>query len=422
MKKATGKGTITYDNGDLYKGEFQDTEPHGVGKMTYKDGRVCEGTWKSGKIVYEGELVDGKPHGRGKEIHSNGDVYEGEWKNGLRQGKGVFKKANGYVYEGEFKDGRPNGKGTYKWNNGMSYEGEWKDGKRHGKGRLKRSDGSSYEGDYKDDLPDGNGTCNYENGNVYTGEWSANKAHGKGVMTYGNQDIYDGKWKAGWRDGKGTMKFHNGDVYTGEFSEDKMHGKGTYEYAAGDLFKSIGEWKEGKKCGAFDDIIRYNKRVYYENDEVKSDSNVKREAPSDDDTDTDDVVPPRRSKRRNSSDTASSDCPECLKIKFDDVSRFAFAVAAAGQPHPEKHQLANGNREQQPDETILTKLSVPPHHTPKSNAKSQRSHQLPPFPSRHRSTASKSRAVDFYQVISINSCVLLILWPLPPSYLSALTN
>ena len=72
-----------------------------------------------------------------------------------------------------------------------------------------------------------------------------------------------------------------------------MHGKGTYSYAAGDLSKSVGEWKEGKKFGLFDDI----KQVHYENDEVKSDSNVKREAPSDEDTDTD-VAPPRRSKRR----------------------------------------------------------------------------------------------------------------------------
>ena len=38
MKKASGKGTITDDNGDVYEGEYQDTEPHGVGKMTYKDG------------------------------------------------------------------------------------------------------------------------------------------------------------------------------------------------------------------------------------------------------------------------------------------------------------------------------------------------------------------------------------------------
>ena len=92
------------------------------------------------------------------------------------------------------------------------------------------------------------------------------------------------------------MKFHNGDVYTGEFSNDKMHGKGTYECADGNIFKSIGEWKDGKKCGLFEDVVRSSKQVYYENDEVKADPNVKREAPWDEDTDTEEGPP---SKRRN---------------------------------------------------------------------------------------------------------------------------
>ena len=78
------------------------------------------------------------------------------------------------------------------------------------------------------------------------------------------------------------MKYHNGDVYEGEFSSSEMHGKGTYEYADGDIFKSIGEWKEGKKCGLFDDINRARKQVYYEDDEVKSESIVKSETTPDD--------------------------------------------------------------------------------------------------------------------------------------------
>jgi len=157
-----------------------------------------------------------------------------------------------------------------------------------------------YDGEYKDDMANGTGTFNYENGNVYTGEWRANDMHGKELMTYANQDIYDGEWKEDCKDGKGTMKYHNGDVYTGEFSKGKMHGKGVFEYAAGDIMKSIGEWKEGKKCGLFEDIVRSSKQVYYDNDEVISNSNVKREAPSDEDTDTDDAPPLYRcSKRRN---------------------------------------------------------------------------------------------------------------------------
>ena len=84
MKKYSGKGTIKYDNGDVYEGEFRDSKPHGQGKITYRDdGRICKGNWEDGKLqkgtckwekgkVYEGELVDGKPHGKGKMTYSNG--------------------------------------------------------------------------------------------------------------------------------------------------------------------------------------------------------------------------------------------------------------------------------------------------------------------------------------------------------------
>ena len=116
-------------------------------------------------------------------------------------------------------------------------------------------------------------------------------------MNYANQDSYDGEWKEDLKDGKGAMNYNNGDVYKGPFSNDEMHGKGTFEYAAGDVLKSVGEWNEGKKFGLFQDTVRVDKQVYYDNDEVKEAiSNLKREASSDGDTDTDDAPP---SKRRN---------------------------------------------------------------------------------------------------------------------------
>ena len=303
MKNFSGKGTITDDNGDVYDGAYRNNEPHGVGKMTYKDGRVCEGIWKEGKIEYEGELDEnGKPHGRGKKIYSLG-TYEGEWKDGLSDGKGTFMcmwhggEFDGDVYKGQWKDNKMHGKGSYKWADGCSYEGEWKGSKKDGKGTYKRSDGKvKYDGEWKDEKWHGKGICNYENGDVYEGEWSIGKKQGGGVMTYANGDIYDGQWKNDHKDGQGTMKYRNGDVYEGGFSNDKMHGKGTFTYAAGYLLRSIGEWKEGKKCGEFENIVRSSEKVYYENDEVKVNPKVKREAPCDEDTDTEDDPP---SKRRN---------------------------------------------------------------------------------------------------------------------------
>ena len=145
----------------------------------------------------------------------------------------------------------------------------------------------------------GKGIEYYPDGSLwYEGEYKDGYIHGKGVMTYANKDVYDGQWKNDRKHGQGTMKFNNGDVYEGEFSKGKMHGKGAYTYAAGPLSKSTGEWKEGKKCGFFEDIVRLRTQVFYENDKVKVDPNVKREAPSDEDTVTNDA-PPRPRKRRN---------------------------------------------------------------------------------------------------------------------------
>ena len=69
-----GKSTTIMAIGDLYEGKFRNGKPHGLGKMTYKDGRVVNGIWKNGKIEYEGDLVNGKPHGRGKMIYLGGSV------------------------------------------------------------------------------------------------------------------------------------------------------------------------------------------------------------------------------------------------------------------------------------------------------------------------------------------------------------
>ena len=67
------KSTLTYVNGDVYKGEFGDDYlPDGEGKLTYNNGDV-----------YEGEFKNGRPNGKGKLTCNNGDVYKGEFKDGI---------------------------------------------------------------------------------------------------------------------------------------------------------------------------------------------------------------------------------------------------------------------------------------------------------------------------------------------------
>jgi len=102
---------------------------------------------------YVGELQNGKPHGKGSITYENGEIYEGEWKEGLKEGKGTLTSPDGGKYEGEWKNDKMEGQGTYTWPNGNKYEGEWKDGKKHGEGTILFKDGSKMEGEFRDDSP-----------------------------------------------------------------------------------------------------------------------------------------------------------------------------------------------------------------------------------------------------------------------------
>ena len=49
--KRTGKGTLTYINGDKYVGDFVDGEFHGKGTVFLKNGKKIKGKWLNGNRV-----------------------------------------------------------------------------------------------------------------------------------------------------------------------------------------------------------------------------------------------------------------------------------------------------------------------------------------------------------------------------------
>ena len=84
---------ITYDSGDVYEGHWNgDGRRHGTGKLTFKDG-----------IVYKGKFQEGFFSGLGVLCFPNGSKYEGYFENGKYSGLGVFTNKEGMKYEGEFK-------------------------------------------------------------------------------------------------------------------------------------------------------------------------------------------------------------------------------------------------------------------------------------------------------------------------------
>mmetsp|Transcript_642 Transcript_642/g.1836 ORF Transcript_642/g.1836 Transcript_642/m.1836 type:complete len:146 (+) Transcript_642:165-602(+) len=101
----------------------------------------------------------------------------------MKEGRGVFRYANGDVYEGDFHEDRREGYGTYRYSSFHSYEGQYKAG-----------------------LEDGHGVYRYANGNVYAGQFRAGRKDGPGTYWYAEGDRAETlRYEAGAAIGEAAM-------------------------------------------------------------------------------------------------------------------------------------------------------------------------------------------------------------------------
>lgn len=106
--------TKTTDNGK-YEGLYKNNLRHGKGKYTWNNGDVYDGNW-----------VEGEMTGKGTYVWINGNKYDGDWLNGNRAGNGTFTWADdGTKYVGTWKDNERIGRGKYIYTNGKFSVGKW---------------------------------------------------------------------------------------------------------------------------------------------------------------------------------------------------------------------------------------------------------------------------------------------------------
>lgn len=67
-------------------------------------------------------------NGQGTLTFENGDVYEGQFRNGIFNGNGTYKSVSGWVYTGQFRNGYADGKGKLTTEGQATYEGTFKRG------------------------------------------------------------------------------------------------------------------------------------------------------------------------------------------------------------------------------------------------------------------------------------------------------
>ena len=119
---------------------------NGQGSMKYDDGSQYIGQWK-----------DGKRHGYGTLKLANGGEFVGDWQNDERKGRAVYIFVNRAKYAIEWTGDEPQTNGPWAWSNGGKYVG-LHDDREHGHGTVMYNDGGTYAGGYNHGDKQGKGT------------------------------------------------------------------------------------------------------------------------------------------------------------------------------------------------------------------------------------------------------------------------
>lgn len=116
--------TVTYPNGNVYRGELKNGQRHGRGIMKYASGCEYQGEWVADQrqgygeqtwqdnpkyISYRGYWAQNLPNGTGTMAYRSGQVYTGGFKNARLQGEAWMTDANGHVRHGNFVQNKREG-------------------------------------------------------------------------------------------------------------------------------------------------------------------------------------------------------------------------------------------------------------------------------------------------------------------------
>lgn len=163
----SGHGTLVFDTGHKYTGEFKDGVRQGDGILLMPGGRKIIGVWENNEIV------------SGTYTEPDGTVYEGQWMFRERNGRGTLTYPDGRTYTGDFKSDRRYGQGTMLFPDGRQYDGEFYQGQRTGLGTMSYPDGRRYSGEFKNGAISGQGTMHYPDGRKQEGMFSDGEFVGK---------------------------------------------------------------------------------------------------------------------------------------------------------------------------------------------------------------------------------------------------
>ena len=198
--------------------------------------------------IYTGQWSKGVFSGRGTLKYVTGEVYFGNFEDGQRHGVGTLRPQLQQSNNNNNNNSNSNSKSL-----GYEYIGEWNHDVIAGTGEVKNlqlaaaEDGSAtsgvYEGITKDGIPWGTGGyCSYFDGSEYLGEWKRGKRNGVGTMIMPNMDTYEGKFIGNKRVGHGKLTTKAGDVLDGLWDKNVPHGHVQKTLANGTIIEGLYEY------------------------------------------------------------------------------------------------------------------------------------------------------------------------------------
>ena len=136
--KGHGKGVVQWFTNHVpttkYEGELKAGLSDGHGSAI-GNGMSFEGDWLKGQLLSKAVTI----------TYSDGNWYKGEFRDGLKDGFGEEMIQGGQKYVGQFKNDRFNGRGELTLQSGDKLAGDWKDSKLDGIGTYTTKTGNSFK-------------------------------------------------------------------------------------------------------------------------------------------------------------------------------------------------------------------------------------------------------------------------------------
>lgn len=245
----SGQGFYTFYDNSSYQGQWEDHQPHGLGKKTLANGEYFDGEWKEGKFIKGTASI--------KQYDSNGP-YEGEYSNGEPNGEGRLTRSD-CVVVGRFTDGRPKGNMTVTFRDGCVFTGKISNGSDVDNGKMVYPDGSSFEGIWSKNDTWVSGKFTRLDQYYLDGFFSIDRQFSKGTYhDLKKQTELSGTWKANQLiDGHATIIPNDGSniiQYDGEIAEGSIKGEGTLVLNKG--YSITAKWNNGQLWG--DAVIKFD--------------------------------------------------------------------------------------------------------------------------------------------------------------------